>query len=223
MITTICAEKGGVGKSRVATHVAALAKTAGVDVVLLDTDNQGSASSWSRIRNENEVSPAVPVFTLPRDPLNELANLAPKYQLIVVDIGAQNYKTMQEVALVSDLVLVPCGNDQQEVESTLNLFATFKALGPRHETGAIPAHVLLTRVSPLEASRSVADLREVFIAHGISVFDSALPMRAAWQITGKTGRALHELKGKERSDKAAQEMDAVYAEILEKFSVKGGN
>ena len=49
MVVTIGAEKGGVAKTRLATHIAALAD--GIDVVLLDTDKQGSATSWSRIRN----------------------------------------------------------------------------------------------------------------------------------------------------------------------------
>ena len=51
MVVTIGAEKGGVAKTRLATHIAALAAADGIDVVLLDTDKQGSATSWSRIRN----------------------------------------------------------------------------------------------------------------------------------------------------------------------------
>ncbi|WP_253194436.1 ParA family protein [Burkholderia cenocepacia] len=135
MVITVGAEKGGVGKTRLATHIAALAATNDVDVVLLDTDKQGSAMSWSRIRNEEGVTPAIPVLALPANPARELANLANKYTLVVVDIGAQNYRTMLECALLSDLVLVPCGPDQQEVESTLNVFATLKDMGRGMKAG----------------------------------------------------------------------------------------
>lgn len=125
MVITIGAEKGGVSKTRLATHIAAIAASQDVDVVLLDTDKQGSAMSWSRIRNEEGVSPSIPVLALPANPARELANLASKFSLVVVDIGAQNYRTMLECAQLSDLVLVPCGNDQQEVESTLSVFKRF--------------------------------------------------------------------------------------------------
>lgn len=222
MIITCGAEKGGVGKTRLATHIAALAASENVDVVLLDTDKQGSAVSWSRIRNEEGVTPSIPVLALPANPARELANLASKYTLIVVDIGAQNYRTMLECALLSDIVLVPCGADQQEVESTLNVFSTLKEMGPRHEQGKIPAHVVLTRVSPLEGSKATAELRDYFASEDISVFKSHIASRASWLATGKSGRAVHELKGRDRSQKAIDEMHAVYKEIIKRINGEEG-
>ena len=218
MVITIGAEKGGVAKTRLATHIAALAAANDVDVVLLDTDKQGSAMSWSKIRNDEGVTPSIPVLALPPNPARELANLSKKYTLVVVDIGAQNYRTMLECALLSDIVLVPCGADQQEVESTLNVFDTLKEMGPRHETGSIPAHVVLTRVSPIEGAKATMDLREFFAGEGVSVFGAQIAHRAAWLATGKSGRAVHELKGKERSQKAINEMQAVYDEILRRIN-----
>jgi chromosome partitioning protein len=214
MVITIGAEKGGVAKTRLATHIAALAATNNVDVVLLDTDKQGSAMSWSNIRNDQDVTPSIPVLALPPNPARELANLSKKYTLVVVDIGAQNYRTMLECALLSDMVLVPCGPDQQEVESTLNVFDTLKSMGARHESGQIPAHVVLTRVSPVEGAKATTELREYLAGEGISVFKAQIAHRAAWLATCKSGRAVHELKGRERSQKAVDEMQSVYDEIL---------
>lgn len=214
MVITIGAEKGGVGKTRLATHIAAIAAGLGVDVVLLDTDKQGSAMSWSRIRNEEGVTPAIPVLSLPPNPARELANLAGKYSLVVVDIGAQNYRTMLECALLSDLVLVPCGPDQQEVESTINVFAALADLGPRHERGNIPTRVVLTRMSPKENAKSTSELRDYFASESIAVCAAHIAHREAWRATGKTGRALHELKGGDRSAKAVDEMQALYDEIV---------
>ena len=215
MVITIGAEKGGVAKTRLSTHLAALAAGEGIDVVLLDTDKQGSAMSWSRIRNDEGVTPAIPVLSLPPNPARELANLAGKYTLVVVDIGAQNYRTMLECAQLSDLVLVPCGPDQQEVESTLNVFEALRALDHRHETGSIPAQVVLTRVSTKENAKATSELREYFAGESIPVCRTHIAQREAWRATGKTGRALHELKGSDRSLKAIEEMQALYEEIVE--------
>lgn len=216
MIVMVGNGKGGVGKSRVAIHLATLAVTNGVDAVLLDTDViQGSSASWSRIRNEMGINPTVPVMVLPANPLKELENLSRKYDLIVVDIGAQNYKTMTECAAVSDLVLVPCGNDQQEMEATEIVFTHLDAIGHMHRAGKVPAHVVLTRVSTNERAKSTQELREVFEGMGIPVMKTVLPMRSAWGATGKTGRALHELRGKDKSEKATEEMQALFAEVQE--------
>jgi chromosome partitioning protein len=214
MIITVGAEKGGVGKTRLSTHIAAIAACANVDVVLLDTDKQGSAISWSRIRSDEKVSPDFPVFALPPQPAKEVANLSSKYSLVVVDIGAQNYRTMLECSLLSDLVLVPCGPDQQEVESTLNVFQALNDIGMRHEKGRVPAHVVLTRVSPVADAKATRELREHLASEGLDVFTSQIANRAAWLASGKTGRAVHELKGKDRSEKAVEEMQSVYDEIL---------
>lgn len=222
MIITVGAEKGGVAKTRLATNLAALAAGDGADVVLLDTDRQGSATSWVRLRQqEGDAVPQFPVLALPPRPATELASLSTKYDLIVVDIGAQNYRTMMEAALLSDLVLVPCGNDQQEVESTLTVVEALVREGPRHPKGAMPLRCVLTRVSPVEYARSTDDLRGVLADADVPLLSAQLAYRAAWAHSGKTGLAVHELRGKDKSVKAASEMRAVYDEIVNILQGKG--
>lgn len=223
MIITIGSEKGGVGKSRLATHIAALAVCAGYDAMLLDTDKGGSSTSFTRIRNTAGHGPTIPVFSLPEEPTKELVSASGKYDLIVVDIGAQYYRTMMDCSLLSDLVLVPCGADQQEVESTLKVFDDLKRRGSSHERGSIPAHVVLTRMAPRrenKVSKVSMDLRNLFQEEGISVFDAETAYRAAWFSTGKRGLALHELKGRERSEPAELEMQAVFDEVQARISGK---
>lgn len=224
MVIVVGAEKGGVAKTRIATTIAAMAAAEKVDVVLLDTDKQGSAMSFIRIRNEEGVEPSIPVFALPANPARELAGLAGKYDLVVVDIGAQNYRTMLECALLADLVLVPCGADQQEIESTESVFEALRGLDVRHAEGKIPAYCVLTRVQPGKDgkdARSTADLRGALEEFGIPVFKSTLPQREAWKASGKTGRAVTELRGKDRSEKAVEEATAFYKEIIKRASKKG--
>ncbi len=218
-LITVAAEKGGVGKTRVAIHLAVLAVLAGVDVALLDTDRQGSALSWARIRDQNQVTPAVPTFALPQDPSSALTSLSQKYDLLVVDIAAQNYHTIFKCAHVSDLVVVPTGPDQQEIESCLRVFDEMKDQGPRHRLGRIPAYALFTRMHHLENSRRARDMRELFREEGVPTLKTQLAMRTAWQTTGSTGRALVELPGSDPAvEKAAAEVQALYDECLQLIS-----
>ena len=57
MIILIGGEKGGTGKTTVATNLAAIRASRGHDVLLVDTDKQGSASAWSDIRDIKKSKP----------------------------------------------------------------------------------------------------------------------------------------------------------------------
>ena len=60
MIVLVGGEKGGTGKTTLATNLAALRAASGADVLLVDTDRQGSASFWAATRDENDALAAVP-------------------------------------------------------------------------------------------------------------------------------------------------------------------
>lgn len=220
MILTIGHEKGGVGKSRTSIALASMAASDGVDVLLLDTDAQGSSSRWSRLRNAEGVEPAVPVLALADKPLRELLNLAARYELIIVDIGAQNYRTMKECVLVSDLVLVPCGPDQDELDTTANLFEELRTLDAKHRDGKVPAYALLTRLSTNARATDLEGAREWLTSAEVPVFDSAIRQRSAWRTIAETGRGLHELTGRSRDAKAVDEVRAVYDEVARRINEK---
>ena len=59
MIILIGGEKGGTGKTTIATNLAQLRSQNGHDVLLVDTDKQESASSWAGLREEEAIQPAI--------------------------------------------------------------------------------------------------------------------------------------------------------------------
>ncbi|MEO8627536.1 MAG: ParA family protein [Betaproteobacteria bacterium] len=212
MIVQVCAEKGGVGKTSIAVNLATIAATDEIDVLLLDTDSTGSATAWGRIRQEGGVAPSISILTLSTNPASTLADLAPKYDLIVVDVGARSYSTMLQIALLADLVIVPTTPGQFEAESTLNLFQAFRDLDPRHKGGHVPAHVLLNMVPTNERSREEAGLRDLLKEESVPVMHAVIRTRKAWRDCSRTGRAVHELSGRDASSKGTLEMRAVYEE-----------
>lgn len=212
MIIVVGAEKGGVGKTALATNLAALAVAENLEVLLLDTDTNGSSSAWIRIRNEEKVEPNIPLLTVSQNPQNELKHLASKYDLIIVDVGANSYATMLNSAKVADMVLVPTGPDQMEVESTFATFAELRQMDAKHKNGKVPAFVVLNQLPTNAKSKEESALREYLAQAELPVFEAALRHRASWRNSRRAGLAVHELKGRDADPKAAAEMRAIFAE-----------
>lgn len=205
-------EKGGVGKTAISTNFAAIATAEGIETLLLDTDPQGSSASWITLRKNNEVEPAVQLLTLPANPLAELTKLATKYQLIIVDIGAQNYKTLLECAVIADLVLVPTDPDQLSVESTLRVLGALKTVGRKHRLGYVPTRVVLNMQSTNNKSIEEQTLRDFLNEENVPVMQSSLKQRTSMRNARRGGLAVHELMGKDKDRKAAEEMHALFDE-----------
>ena len=55
MIILVGGEKGGTGKTTLATNLAQMRASAGKDVLLIDSDKQESASSWAGQRHSDSV------------------------------------------------------------------------------------------------------------------------------------------------------------------------
>lgn len=212
MIVLIGAEKGGVGKTSLAVNMAAIAVSQGIDTLLLDTDSTGSATAWCRIRKEEFVEPNIPLLAMPENPIVELGNLAPRYELIIIDIGARNYNTLLQAALLADVILVPATAGQFELESTFNLFDAFAQLAPRHKAGKIPAWVVLNQLPTNSRSKEEKGLRAALEESGIPVMQSILRNRKAWRDSSRSGRGLHELLRADFDPKAEAEMRELYAE-----------
>jgi chromosome partitioning protein len=61
---SIVAKKGGVGKTAIATNVAACAAADGLAVAIIDLDPQASACVWADVRDADPSVPAVPVTSI---------------------------------------------------------------------------------------------------------------------------------------------------------------
>ena len=105
MILGVLSQKGGVGKTTLSLNIAAHHAIQGRRVLVVDADPQGSALTWSTVR---ERPPLFPVVGMAKPSLHrDLPAVAADYDITIID-GAPRVNDLGRAAiLASDLVLIP--------------------------------------------------------------------------------------------------------------------
>lgn len=105
MILAFLNQKGGVGKTTLAIHIAAALTLKGRSVLLVDSDPQGSALDWASTRKDNSL---FPVIGLPKNNLHkEIPSHASRYDDVVIDGPPRVNELARSAILASDMVLIP--------------------------------------------------------------------------------------------------------------------
>ncbi|NWJ49113.1 MAG: AAA family ATPase [Chloroflexi bacterium] len=108
MILTVGNTKGGVGKSTLAVNLAVARAAAGYDVLLVDGDEQATATIFSDTRAEELGSTGYTVASLRGKALrDQVQKFAPKYDDIIIDVGGRDTGSLRAALTVSDILLIP--------------------------------------------------------------------------------------------------------------------
>lgn len=120
-VVVLASQKGGVGKTTIAAHLAVAAELAGYGpAVLIDTDPQATLLRWWQERGAPTPAMAEAGDDLPGK-LRELAGEG-GYRLAIIDTPGRVSLANREVVALADLVLVPLkpsAADLWTIESTI--------------------------------------------------------------------------------------------------------
>ena len=112
-------QKGGAGKTTLATHLAGELAWAGRRVTLLDADPQGSALDWAQRRAQSGLERLYGVFGLARDTLHhETPRIAQEADFVIIDGPPRVAALARSALLAADLVLIPVQPSAYDVWAT---------------------------------------------------------------------------------------------------------
>lgn len=204
--------KGGSGKTTVATHLTVMRALEGRDVLLIDADDQETATDFTALRNER--LPAGAGYTSIKltgaAVRTETLRLARKYQDIVIDTGGRDTTSQRAALTVANKLIVPFvprSFDVWTLEKVARLVDEMRAANPQ-----LKAYVFLNRADPQGRDNNEAAelLRE---AGGLEYLDTPIGTRKAFGNAASQGLAVTELK--QQDPKATQEINALFGYLFD--------
>ncbi len=196
-IYALISQKGGAGKSTLATHLATLAAEGGAPSFLIDRDPQATSAKWWERRREIEPAPEWPhLIDLDGRSIEAVApELRQGEGRLFIDTRPAVQEPEAQAARVADLVIVPVRPTMNDLEAIGDTLDMVRRIGT-------PAVVVVN--SARNAGRA-KDARSALSEFGIPVCPHHLTDRTAYHDAAVRGSTVMELGGA-AAEAAAAEM-----------------
>ena len=210
-------EKGGTGKSTIATNLAIMFRLADFDTHLVDCDKQQTSLRFANRRAAREVKPNIVCTHLAGDRLQiPITDLSEKYDVVIVDSGGQDSVELRSAMITPsvELLIVPIQPGYFDIETLVNmdnLVATSKIYNPN-----LVAKCLINR-APTHSQVTVADEASEFISEeleNLDLFKTIFHDRVSYSYAVAHGESVIEYEKRSRRDnKATREVGSLFKEL----------
>jgi len=211
MIVVLAQTKGGVGKSTLAVNLAIARSLGGGDTLLVDADEQATATDFTALRTERLGNPGYTAISLTGVAVRtHILRLAPKYQDIIIDAGGRDTTSLRAALTVADTALIPFqprSFDLWTLDKILSLLTEAKG----YRETPLRALTVLNFADPSGADNAQA--AAVLSAHSeLTYLPTSIGRRKAFPNAAATGLGVVELKPED--PKASAEIAALTSAVF---------
>lgn len=185
--------KGGSGKTTVATNLAVIRAKEGRDVLLIDADDQETATDFTELRAEyQENGPGYTSIKLTGPAVRtQTQRLKGKYDDIIIDVGGRDTTSQRAAMSVANVLLVPFvprSFDVWTIEKVSVLVAEMRGANPN-----LKALTFINRADPRgqDNEEAASLLKE---SPELTFIDTPLGTRKAFSNASAQGLSVVELK-----------------------------
>ena len=196
MIIAICGQKGGTGKTTIATALSVEYCVRGRSTLLVDVDPQGSVRTWGDVAAQAKIAHAPTVAALGAGLHKHLPPLAAAHEVTLLDCPPGDGALQRAALMVSDVAILPCvavAFETWALTASVALVKEAQAVHP-HLRAAVVINRKQTRTAIGQSSRAV------LAQFGLPVLDAELGQRVAitcmrlvgmaGQLRGRSGGAV---------------------------------
>ncbi|BET64923.1 ParA family partition ATPase [Yersinia pseudotuberculosis] len=205
-VIAVLNQKGGSGKTTIATHLARALQLGGADVLLVDSDPQGSARDWAAVREDQPVTVVgIDRPTIERD----LKNIAQK-DYVVIDGAPQAADLAVSAIKAADFILIPVQPSPYDIWATADLVDLVKQRIELTD-GKLQAAFVVSRA--IKGTRIGQDVTEALKGYDLPVLESRITQRVIYPGTAAAGKTVFD----ELDKTASLEIQALCNEITSKL------
>lgn len=213
MIILVGGEKGGPGKTTIATNLAAIRCKVNDDLLLIDTDKQPTASYWCSVREDNNVSPRISsIQKFDKAVKTEALALKEKYEDIIIDAGGRDSSELRGALLVADKAIFPLRPSQFDLWTLGRLNTLVDTASEINEN--LKAYIVINQASTNPNVKEVAESKELFEEfENLILLKSIISERISFRRAAIHGMGVTEYKPEDQ--KAVEEMTSLYKEVFD--------
>lgn len=191
-VIAVLNQKGGSGKTTIATHLARGLQLQGHSVLLVDSDQQGSARDWRAVDEDNPV----PVIGLDRPTLDkDLKNVSDK-EFVVIDGSPQATNLALSAIKAADFVLIPVQPSPYDVWATSDLVDLVQQRIEMTDGKLKAAFVVSRAIQNTNIGKEVA---AVLQDYNLPVLDARIVQRVSYPNSASVGKTVFETESSKSS------------------------
>lgn len=207
-VIAVLNQKGGAGKTTIATHLARALQLGGADVLLVDSDPQGSARDWAAVREDQPV----PVVGIDRPTIERDLKSVARKDFVVIDGAPQAHDLAVSAIKAAQFILIPVQPSPYDIWATADLVDLVKQRIELTD-GALQAAFVISRA--IKNTKIGEEITEALSGYGLPVLASRITQRVIYPGTAASGITVFE---KEPQGEAAEEIRALAMELKRRLN-----
>lgn len=209
-VIAVLNQKGGSGKTTIATHLARALQKLGYSVLLIDSDPQGSARDWAAVNFENTVS----VIGIDRPTIDRDIKSIAKKNFIIIDGAPQAADLAISAAKAADIILIPVQPSPYDIWATSDLVDLVKQRIDLTD-GKLQAAFIVSRA--IKGTKMSLEISEALLGYELPVLDTKITQRVIYPTSAASGTTVLDM---EPHSEASKEIQLLTQEIIDKFMSK---
>lgn len=211
MIVVVGGIKGGSGKTTIATNLAVIRSAEGRKVLLVDADEQRSASDWAQQRAALELDDSVTTVQLSgKGVYAQVQKMGADYDEVIIDVGGRDTTSQRSALTIADLLVVPFKPRSLDIWTLGSLKTMINEIRAVNPTLRCMAVVNQADSKGSDNEDAIEILKE---CEEIDCLEYSIGHRKSFGNAASEGLSVFELR--ERDKKACAEMKMLYDHIFD--------